>query len=474
MFSAVHGPTARKRGALRLATATAVTGLVAAGAIAGAGTSFADDKPAASSSGVHATLVSPFVKVGAAVDIDDHGKPSSTTGGLFELKVDNAGVIKTYCIDLNHHTVGNATYKEVTWAESSLAGPAKAEAAGKINWILKHSYPSVVPAELSKDIKGQALTDETAAAATQAAIWTLSDDVTATPKDQAAQALTKYLLDNATKEEEPKASLGFDKDAVSGRPGEEVGPLTVQTNAKKVALAIAPGAAAGVQITDANGKVITSAVNGTQVYFKVPKGTADGSARVTASAQTTVPVGRAFVSDGEIQSQTFILASTSVVPVSAVASAKWADKGAAPAVSVKKDCVKGGLDVSVSNKGTKAFDVVVLGKKLTVPANSSQTVFVPVAEDAKYDFTIADQHFSGVLDCKTAGTGTPTPSSKPSPASAGGTSTGGSSTGTNGGTNLAETGSSSSTPMIAGAAVVLVLLGGGAVFFLRKKKTAGN
>ncbi|MER5558088.1 thioester domain-containing protein [Streptomyces sp. NPDC002506] len=472
MFSAVHGPTARKRGALRLATATAVTGLVAAGAIAGAGTSFADDKPAASSSGVHATLKSASVTVGAKIDVNNHGKKTAPVGGLFELKVDNAGVIQTYCIDLNHETVDNASYKEVTWAESSLAN--KAEAAGKINWILDHSYPKVTPDQLSKAIGGKDLTKDTAAAATQAAIWHLSDDVEAVPQDAAAAELTTYLLAKAENKPEPKASLGFDKDAVSGRPGSQVGPLTVQTNAKKVALGIAPGAAAGVQLTDVNGKVITSAVNGTQVYFKVPKGTADGFAKVTASAQTTVPVGRAFVSDGEIQSQTFILASTSVVPVTAVATAKWADQGAAPAVSVKKDCVKGGLDVSVSNKGTKDFDVVVLGKKLTVPANSSQTVFVPVAEDAKYDFTIADQHFSGVLDCKTAGTGTPTPSSKPSPASAGGTSTGGSSTGTNGGTNLAETGSSSSTPMIAGAAVVLVLLGGGAVFFLRKKKTAGN
>ncbi|MFE4857981.1 Cys-Gln thioester bond-forming surface protein [Streptomyces sp. NPDC056670] len=470
MFSAVHGPSARKRGALRLATATAVTGLVAAGAIAGAGTSFADDKPAASSSGVHATLKSASVTVGAKIDVNNHGEKTAPVGGLFELKVDNAGVIQTYCIDLNHETVDNASYKEVTWAESSLAN--KAEAAGKINWILDHSYPKVTPDQLSQAIGGKDLTKDTAAAATQAAIWHLSDDVEAVPQDAAAAELTKYLLAKAENKPEPKASLGFDKDAVSGLSGGEVGPLTVHTNANKATLALAPGAPAGVQLTDKNGKVITSAVDGTQVYFKVPKGTPDGAVKVTASAQTKVPVGRAFISDGKIKSQTFILASTSDVPVTAVAVAKW---GTAPAVTVKNDCAKGGLDIAVTNKGDKPFDVVVLGKKLgKAPAGATTSLFLPLAEDSTYFFDLAGQHFSGVLDCKTTGTATPTPSSKPSPASAGGTSTGGSSTGTNGGTNLAETGSSSSTPLIAGAAVVLVLLGGGAVFFLRKKKTAGH
>ncbi|MET9361951.1 thioester domain-containing protein [Streptomyces sp. NPDC006632] len=468
MFSAVHGPSARKRGALRLATVTAVSGLVAVGAIAGAGTSFADDKPAATSSGAHATLVDASVAVGATVVVNDHGHVTTPKGGLFKLKVDGTGVIQTYCIDLRHGTVSNSTYKEVTWAESSLAG--KAEAAGKINWILQHSYPAKAPSDL-----GDGLTPETAAAATQAAIWTLSDNVKAMPEDEAAAKLTKKLLKEATNAKEPKASLAFDKDAVSGIAGNEVGPLTVHTNAttSKVALALAPGAPAGVQLTDKSGKVITSATDGTQVYFKVPKGTPDGSVKVTATTQTQVPLGRAFISDGKLLSQTFILAGTSDVSVTAVATAKW---GTAPAVTVKNDCAKGGLDIAVSNKSGKPFDVVVSGKNLgTVPADTSKSFFLPLAEDSTYAFDLAGQHFSGVLDCKTAGTGTPTPapstpSSKPSPATAGGSSAGT----TTGGTNLAETGSSSSTPVIAGAAVALVLAGGGAVFFLRKKKTAGQ
>jgi LPXTG-motif cell wall-anchored protein len=95
---------------------------------------------------------------------------------------------------------------------------------------------------------------------------------------------------------------------------------------------------------------------------------------------------------------------------------------------------------------------------------------VPVAEDQPYNITIKGEggfkkSFSGVLDCKTAGSGGGKPSSRPSPASVGG------STGGDKGGDLAETGSSNATPMIAGIAVVLVVVGGAAVFFLRKKKT---
>lgn len=242
----------------------------------------------------------------------------------------------------------------------------------------------------------------------------------------------------------------------------------MHTNADKVTVTPSQELqAAGVKVVDKAGKTVSSAVNNSQLFFDVPAGAQPGSGSLRLSATTQVPVGRAFASDSK--SQTQILAGSSDSTVNAEAKATWAKQGAIPAVSVKKDCAKGGVDITVTNKGDEAFPVTVGGKTIaTVPAGGTKSVLFPVAEDQKYDFTIAGQHFSGVLDCKTAGTG-PAPSSKPSPASAGG-----SSTGTNGGTNLAETGSSSATPMIAGAAVVLVLLGGGAVFFLRKKKAAGQ
>ncbi|WP_078966527.1 Cys-Gln thioester bond-forming surface protein [Streptomyces sp. WM6378] len=468
MFSAVHGRSARKRGALRLATATAVSGLVAAGAIAGAGAAVADTPDQQGQGGATATIqgLEPGSFAGAVIT-GDNGHKEQVSAGLFRMNVDGGGTLRTYCIDIHNPTQREAQYRETPWSGTSLANNKD---AGKIRWILENSYPQKNDlGQLAKDagVTGK-LSNGEAAAATQVAIWRYSDHVKVDAADKDAQTLADWLFKNAQVVEEPKASLTLDGASVAGKAGQKLGPVTVHTNADKVTVTPSQELqAAGVKVVDKAGKTVSSAVNNSQLFFDVPAGAQPGSGSLRLSATTQVPVGRAFASDSK--SQTQILAGSSDSTVNAEAKATWAKQGAIPAVSVKKDCAKGGVDITVTNKGDEAFPVTVGGKTIaTVPAGGTKSVLFPVAEDQKYDFTIAGQHFSGVLDCKTAGTG-PAPSSKPSPASAGG-----SSTGTNGGTNLAETGSSSATPMIAGAAVVLVLLGGGAVFFLRKKKAAGQ
>ncbi|MFI6050705.1 Cys-Gln thioester bond-forming surface protein [Streptomyces violascens] len=468
MFSAVHGRTARKRGALRLATATAVSGLVAAGAIAGAGAAVADTPDQQGQGGATATIQG--LEPGSfadAVITGDNGHKEQVSAGLFRMNVDGGGTLRTYCIDIHNPTQREAQYRETPWSGTSLANNKD---AGKIRWILENSYPQKNDlGQLAKSagVTGK-LSNGEAAAATQVAIWRYSDHVKVDAADKDAQALADWLFKNAESKAEPTASLTLDNASVAGKAGQKLGPVTVHTNADKVTVTPSQELqAAGVKVVDKAGKTVSSAANNSQLFFDVPAGAQPGSGSLRLSATTQVPVGRAFASDSK--SQTQILAGSSDSTVNAEAKATWAKQGAIPAVSVKKDCAKGGVDITVTNKGDEAFPVTVGGKTIaTVPAGGSKSVLFPVAEDQKYDFTIAGQHFSGVLDCKTAGTG-PAPSSKPSPASAGG-----SSTGTNGGTNLAETGSSSATPVIAGAAVALVLLGGGAVFFLRKKKTAGQ
>ena len=159
----------------------------------------------------------------------------------------------------------------------------------------------------------------------------------------------------------------------------------------------------------------------------MPTGIQPGSAKLTVRRTTTVPIGRAFVS--ESKSQTQILAGTSTASVEAVATANWANKGAIPAVSAMKDCAKGGVDITASNKGDQPFTFELGGQKHTIEAGKSQTVTIPVAEDQAYDFTIKgpngfEKSFQGVLDCKTAGSAAPSmaPSSttpaRPRPAAA--------------------------------------------------------
>jgi hypothetical protein len=194
----------------------------------------------------------------------------------------------------------------------------------------------------------------------------------------------------------------------------------------------------------------------------------DGSAALTVQASTTVPVGRAFAS--ETRSQTQILAGSSESTVSASATANWAKQGAIPALSAVKNCAKNGVDITAANQGDEAFTFELMGVEYTIEAAASRTVTIPLQEDQAYDFTIKgpngfEKRFKGVLDCETEGSagGDATQTlSEPSPATAGGTTTGG--------TDLAETGGSSATPVIAGTAIALVLIGGAVITLLGRRK----
>ncbi|MFI1102612.1 LAETG motif-containing sortase-dependent surface protein [Streptomyces melanogenes] len=479
MFSVVHGlsvpKSVRKRGAARLAAAVAVSGLVAGGAIAGAGTAVADQPGQQHQGGAVATIKGLDPDASGKAVIHQQGGDRPVSAGLFQMVVDGGGTLRTYCIDIHNPTQPAAKYQETPWSGTSLSGNPD---AGKIRWILEHSYPQVndlTALAKSAGLKGQ-LTNGTAAAATQVAIWRYSDHAQVDAVDAQAKDLADWLTKSAQNVGEPRASLTLDNPAVSGKAGSKLGPVTVHTNADKVSVTPSEELkAAGVKVVDKAGKAATTAKNGSQLFFDVPAGAQPGSGSLTVQATTQVPVGRAFAS--ESKSQTQILAGSSDSTVTAAAKATWAKQGAIPALTAAKNCAKGGVDVTATNKGDEAFTFKLAGFSYTIGAGKSKTVTVPVAEDQAYDFVITGpngfkQEFKGVLDCKTAGTPSTTkPSSQPSPASAGGTSSGS----TTGG-DLAETGSSSSTPMIAGVAVALVVIGGGAVFFLRRKKagTAGH
>ncbi|NUK43301.1 Cys-Gln thioester bond-forming surface protein [Streptomyces lunaelactis] len=445
-----------------------MSGLLATGVIAGAGPATADDG-VQHQGGAVATLDG--LKTYDRAVLHTNGKNHEIPAGVFEMTVDGGGRLKTYCIDINNPTQDQAKYLETPWNQTSLGGNKD---AGKIRWILQHSYPQVDDlAALAKDAGTGPLSERTAAAGTQVAIWRYSDNAEVDALDPEAEKLADWLQKSAQDVEEPKASLSLEPNAVSGKAGGRLGPVTVRTDAGQVTgTPPADAAASGIKITDAAGKPVTSAANGSRLYFDVPAGAADGSATLSAQATTSVPVGRAFA--GVTKSQTQILAGSSESTVSANATATWAKAGAIPAVSAKKNCAKGGVDITATNKGDAPFTFELAGLGHSIPAGESKTVTIPVAEDQAYDFTITGpdgfkKNFKGVLDCKTTGTpapGTDTPSSQPSPASAGGTSSGPEG-------DLAETGGSSATPMIAGIAIALVVIGGGAVFFLRRKKTAG-
>jgi TQXA domain-containing protein len=464
-FSALSGRG--RAAAARLAAATMVSGLAVTGALVTAGTAVADATP--QQQGGATATIGGLKTYGAAV-VHGDGGDEQVSAGLFEMSVDNGGMLQTYCVDLHNPTQKDAKYQETSWSGTSLGGNKD---AGRIRWILQNSYPQVNDlAALAARAGATGLTEQDAAAGTQVAIWRYSDGADVDAVDPRAEKLADYLEKSAQNLAEPDASLTLDPPAVSGHPGERLGPVTVHTDADSVTvIPPADAATSGVRVVDQDGEAVTSAVDGGQVFFEVPADALDGSAALSVQASTSVPVGRAFTSDS--RSQTQILAGSSESTVSATATANWAATGAVPALSARKNCAKKGVDITATNKGDGAFTFQLMGFEHTIEAGESRTVTIPLQEDQPYDFTILgpngfEQRFTGVLDCETqgnAGGDEVQTLSEPSPALAGVTPVGG--------VNLAETGSSSATPMIAGIAILLLVIGGGVVLLVGRKETHG-
>ncbi|MEU8588065.1 TQXA domain-containing protein [Streptomyces sp. NPDC048664] len=455
----------RRRGAARLAAAPLVSGLVAAGLMATAGAAVADGVPQ-SEGGASATLDG--LKVFGSAVVHDDGTDRPVSAGLFEMSVDGGGTLQTYGVDIQSPAQRDAKYHETSWSGTSLNGNRN---AGKIRWILDNSYPQVNDlAALAAKAGAKGLTEQDAAAGTQVAIWRYSDGARVDAVDPQAERLADYLEKRAVAVPEPAASLTLTPPAVSGHPGERLGPVTVHTNADSVAVAPPTDlAAAGVKIVGNDGRKVTSAVDGSRVYFAVPTGARDGAAEMTVQASTTVPVGRAFASDA--RSQTQILAGSSESTVSATATADWAEEGAIPALSAWKDCAKGGVDITGVNKGDDAFRFALMGAEYAIAAGGTRTVTIPLQEDQAYDFMIKEpgggqKWFKGVFDCETktstGGLAAQT-LSQPSPATVGGVAAPD--------TNLAETGTSSTTPIITGTAIALVVIGGAVLVLLRRRQS---
>lgn len=468
MFSALL--SACRRGAVRGAAATLASGLVAAGVLtAGAGTAVAAADGTTQGQGGATATIGGLKTYGAAVIHDDSGD-LEVSAGLFEMSVDGGGTLQTYCVDLHNPTQKDATYHETPWSGTSLGVNQN---AGKIRWILQNSYPQVndLAALAAKAGVPGGLTEQDAAAGTQVAIWRYSDDADVDAVDPQAEKLADYLHKSARDLAEPAASLTLEPAAVSGRPGGLLGPVVVRTNADSVTVTPpADAVTGGVRVVGKDGAALTSARNGSELYFDVPEDAAAGSAELTVQASTTVPVGRAFAS--ESRSQTQILAGSSESTVSATASATWAQAGAIPALSAAKNCAKGGVDITATNEGDADFTFELMGIEHTIPAGESQTVTIPLQEDQAYDFTITGpggfaKRITGILDCQTQGaeTGDATQTlSEPSPATVGGAT----------GTNLAETGGSAVTPMIAGVAIGLVVIGGAGLVLTQRRQAAGR
>ncbi|MEV7522468.1 thioester domain-containing protein [Streptomyces sp. NPDC091371] len=324
--SSAPDPAASVRGSARRPLAVALLAAALTAAPGGARAA-ADSGPAAPRAPEGASAVLDGLKTyGQAVLHSGDGSVRQIPAGLYEMRVDGGGMLQTYGVGVAGNAQPQARYTESGWSGSPLAGNAE---AGRIRWVLEHSYPQLNDlAGLAKEAGAGALTAESAAAGTQVAIWRLADKVQVEAADPAAEKLADYLQKAAARLAEPPASLALDPVDVSGAVGTRIGPVTVRTGARSVS--VIPDAAAlamGVRVVDAEGRPLDTAVHGTRLYFEVPAGTPDGEASVTVHGATKVPVGRVFTSDVPAQAQ--IVAGSSESASTAAATALWPQPTAA-------------------------------------------------------------------------------------------------------------------------------------------------
>ncbi|MGI5352448.1 thioester domain-containing protein [Streptomyces sp. CA-250714] len=430
--------SARARAARRLAVVAAATGLCATGMAGNGGPAAAAPARAAAGYTVGGSLTGgmPEQRSGAMATLnglETSGQAVVTAGGekqkvgagLFEMSVDGGGTLQTYGLDALNPIQEQSRYAEGEWKSSSLAGNRN---AGRIRWIVEHSYPRRNDLQaLAKAAGAKGLTPQTAAAGTQVAIWRFAENgargvrggggrreapqerpvITAT--DPSAQKLAAYLVRKARSMAEPGPSLTFDKAEVSGRNGERPGPVTVRTNAATVSVAPGPHAAAqGVRIVDEEGRRVRTARNGTKLYFQLPRGGEPGNASLTAQAATKVPVGRVLTGAGERGGgQAQILAGSSQSTVSATSAVNWAKRGPVPATVAAENCSASSVDITVANSGDAAFPLRLGKQREEIAEGKHGTVTVPVAEGQPYRIPVRGPHgyektFSGVLDCTTS------------------------------------------------------------------------
>ncbi|MGW0390791.1 TQXA domain-containing protein [Streptomyces sp. NPDC003042] len=333
----------------------------------------ADSDPAAGRTAEGASAVLDGLKTyGQAVLRTGDGSVRQIPAGLYEMRVDGGGMLQTYGVGVAGYSQPQVRYTESGWSGSPLGGNTE---AGRIRWVLEHSYPQLNDlAGLAEAAGAGSLTAESAAAGTQVAIWRLSDGAQVEAADPEAELLADYLQREAGRLPEPPASLGLDPGQVSGPVagpvGSRIGPVTVRTGAQSVT--VVPDAAAvamGVRVVDAEGRPVDSAANGSRLYFEVPPGTPDGRASITVQGSTKVPVGRVFTSGIPAEAQ--IVAGSSESAAVAGATAVWPEPSAAPAGTV--NAMGGAAEALVSADTAEAAPETPEEERLASSGSSAAT-----------------------------------------------------------------------------------------------------
>ncbi|WP_165436453.1 thioester domain-containing protein [Amycolatopsis suaedae] len=350
--------------------ATAAAGTALALALTTAVPAVADD---AVTGNVHPTGGPEGVKV----KIDGKGELFTR---LIPLTLDDKGKTKlhTYCVEIDTRVSETHTaMREVGWDKYPVAESPFHKNRGKINWVLQNSYPTVKLDALAKKagLADGALAENEAIGATQAAVWSFSDngkinEADPTPKNKDSKddvlAVYKYLTTNAKELSEPTPALELKPKSLTGTAGKKIGPFKLATTAEK--LELTAKLPEGVKLVDAKGKELKGEglKNEAEIYVDVPAGTAAGDITIELKGQGSLHLGRLFIGKKyhENPTQSLIVAKSETSELSAKATAKWAAAGGpstTPSVPVKIPAGDGEQIAAAANQGPGALPFALGG-----------------------------------------------------------------------------------------------------------------
>ncbi|WP_158888246.1 thioester domain-containing protein [Amycolatopsis anabasis] len=305
---------------------------------------------------------------------------------LFELELSDQTKLRSYCVELGTLVVpGHPEMIEVPWDKYPKPESPFHKNRGKIKWVLQHGYPSVdtkaLAGALPKDVQlKDGISEPEAIAATQAVVWTLSDDVkldrnVVTPDDADSKgdvlAVYDYLLKNAKDTPEEAPALKITPAQASGEVGKKVGPFKVSTTAE--ALELTSKLPEGVKLVDGKGNAVAAKdlKNGSEFYLDVPASAKPGDGTVTLNGTADLSLGRLFIGKNYAQkpTQSMILAKAEKTKLEATAKASWKAApapGATPTVPVKIPA--GDQPQAAAAESTSATPFVLGGGALVLAA----------------------------------------------------------------------------------------------------------
>ncbi|GAB3686951.1 thioester domain-containing protein [Nocardiopsis oceani] len=249
---------------------------------------------------------------------------------LFSLRVSDGDSVRAYALDTGEEVRPSTAYVESAWSDRAdwSETDGVTDPADRANWIVTNSYPNLNLPDLGAASDLTYLDEDTAIAATQAALWKVLDGVSLDPEtnDEDVLALYAYLVEGSQDAETGSTAPSVEVspaqlDAVA--PAEPLGPLTVSSASAGPAEVSLRGAPAS-WLVNAEGQEVSQVVDGDEVYLDVDPSVPAGVATLHVRGhEVPLAEGRLFTGRDGVRTQPLITAEPGSATSSTTTTVTW-------------------------------------------------------------------------------------------------------------------------------------------------------